>query len=251
MLDSSHLLAVSDQPKEAPIDYLTLAEFLSTLGYPVRLALLDKLRLPHKAAEIKLTPHRVDPGHSQDRPLARQTVQSHLDKLVEHGLVLTETTEEGGRTTTYYTANPSRLYALLEDMRRLTLRYAGSGQGPAATGTIGNKVKPVRAEGPRLLLVHGVYEGKVFRLDGESAVDGAWTIGRRKGLPIALDYDPYVSTQNAVIERDGDGFLLRDLEKSKNGTLVNWHRLERGSTHELRSGDVIGVGKSLLSFIRE
>ena len=102
--------------------------------------------------------------------------------------------------------------------------------------------------GPKLVLVHGVYEGKAFALSSETEQARGWLIGRRRDAPISLDYDPYVSTENAVVKRAGEGFRIEDLG-SKNGTAINWEHLDERGTHQLRPGDVIGVGRSLLSYV--
>lgn len=234
--------------RDPPVDYVTLADFLTTLGSPVRLELLRRLRFPHTLGEIRIQPHRMQSGASPDRALARQTVQGHLDKLVETGLVHRREAERNGRIVPEYIVNPSRLYALMEELRSLSTMYAGRGLAGDATGTVGEPVTSEDATGPRLVLVHGVYEGKPFPLDRAHCVDGAWTIGRRQGLQVCLDYDPFVSLENAIVRRKRPGFTVTDLG-GKNGTWVNWRRLPSGGSHTLKPGDVIGVGRSLLAFV--
>lgn len=68
-------------------------------------------------------------------------------------------------------------------------------------------------------------------------------------MAVCLDYDPYVSLENAAVARAGDGFDVSDLPQSKNGTAVNWEVLPKGGRRELRPGDLIGVGRSLLLFL--
>jgi DNA-binding transcriptional ArsR family regulator len=239
---------VADRRTQEPVDYATLAEFLVALGYPTRLELLDQLRFPHTLGEIRLAPHRAS-GGSPDRPAAKQTVQAHLDKLVEVGLVRTETVEQQGRDVPRYTVNPQKVYLVTEELRRLSTRYAGRGLSADATGTLAHAPTGAPVKGPRLLLVHGVYEGKAFPLDAASAEGGAWVIGRRAGLAVSLDYDPFISTENSVVRREGSAYTVTDLKESKNGTSVNWEPLARGATRTLETGDVIGVGRSLLSFL--
>ena len=241
--------AMPDLRREAPVDYVALGESLATLGYPVRLALLDKLRFPHQLKDIRLPPHRVRRDANPERPVARQTLQTHLKLLRKEGLIHHEVIDDGGKGTGLYVANPSRLYAIAEELRRLSLRYSGTGQDPQQTGTVAAGSGPSVTTGPRLVLVHGVYEGRAFPLTAATSKDGTWTIGRRKDASIPLDYDPFVSTRNTRIEPAGTGFMLRDLPESKNGTSVNWQPLPRGGTHALRPGDVVGVGRSLLVFV--
>ncbi|MCA1812949.1 MAG: FHA domain-containing protein [Halobacteriales archaeon] len=233
---------------DRPVDHATLADFLEALAYPMRLELLDKLRFPHTLGELKVSPRRRESGQVPGRPAARQTVQAHLDKLVEADLIKSESVEQGGRKVPQYVVNSLKLYELTEELRRLSTMYAGRGPIGDATGTLAGSSPAAEAEGPRLVLVHGVYEGKAFPLDKASAQGGQWLIGRRRGLPVALDYDPFVSLENTVLTERGGRFAVADLG-SKNGTSVNWVPLARGASRALRPGDVIGVGRSLLSFI--
>ncbi|HEV8360201.1 MAG TPA: FHA domain-containing protein [Candidatus Thermoplasmatota archaeon] len=248
MMGEPHGAGMGDRARQ-PVDYDGLAEFLDALAYPVRLELLDKLRFPHTLAEIKLSPRRVEPGGNPQRAASKSTVRDHLHKLVEAGLVREEEVPQAGKLVPRYEANPQRMYALSEDLRRLTVRYAGRGPGRDATGTIDPSVPPPpKLRGPRLVLVHGVYEGKTFPLDAATRRDGAWIVGRRHGIAVGLDYDPYVSLENSAIAERGGAYALTDLKGSKNGTSLNWGPLARGASEPLASGDVIGVGRSLLVF---
>lgn len=229
------------------MDYADLAETLAVLSYPARLELLDILRAPHTAAEIRLSPHRVVAGENPERAVSKQAVQAHLDKLVDVGLVRVDTIVQDGRATNRYVMNSPRFYAILEELRQLNLRYAGRGATGDDTGTLMGGPSPDAPAGPRLVLVHGVYEGKQFPLDGA----GGWTIGRAPGAAVRLDYDPFVSMEHAFLAREGDAFLVSDAPESKNGTQVNWQALPKGAKRRLRAGDVVGVGRSLLSFVPE
>ncbi|RSL16521.1 serine phosphatase RsbU (regulator of sigma subunit) [Edaphobacter aggregans] len=66
-----------------------------------------------------------------------------------------------------------------------------------------------------------------------------FTIGRQADRDLSL-LNPQVSRQHAVIERDGDGFVIRDLG-SRHGTLVNGLKIEMA---QLQSGDRIQPGAS-------
>lgn len=236
-------------PERPPrIDYIDLAETLQALSYPARLELLDMLRFPHTAAEVRLAPTRVVPGENPDRAVSKQAVQAHLDKLVDTGLVRVSSIDVGGRSVNQYVANSQRLYAITEELRSVCVRYAGRGPIGDATGTLGGPAQATAASGPRLVLVHGVYEAKTFALSDENAQDGRWVIGRRRGATVSLDYDPFVSSEHAFITREASGFVLHDAPESKNGTLVNWETMPKGSTRRLKAADIIGVGRSLLSF---
>src|SRR5947209_3497596 len=69
------------------------------------------------------------------------------------------------------------------------------------------------------------------------------TIGRLPDNTLVID-NPAVSSHHACVFRDGDHFIVEDLE-STNGTFVNEQRVTR---HVLRNGDVLLVGKHKLVF---
>lgn len=229
--------------RDPPVDYDALAEILAALAYPTRLELMDVLRFPQSVGDVRITPRRSAPGENPDRPIARPTLLGHLEKLVETDLVRIE--GEGIRGGQRYHANPARLFAVIEELRGLSLRYAGKGPMGDETEALLLPESPDDVAGPRLVLVHGVYEGRAYAL----AEDGPWRLGRRKGHAVWLDYDPYVSLDNAEVRRERDGFVVEDLPGSRNGTRVNWRPLRAGEPRKLRSGDVIGIGRSLLVFI--
>jgi len=231
------------------VDYGSLAEFLSALAYPARLELLRILRFPHLVSDIKLAPMRVERGENPERLAAKQTIQAHLDKLVDADLVRVEAAGEGSRRANVYTVNSQKVYAVTEDLRKVSTIYAGRGGVGEVTGTLGGGARGTPApKGPRLVLVHGLYEGKAYPLDGG---DGHWLLGRRRGIAISLDYDPYVSLENSIVRREREGIVIEDLAESKNGTSVNWEPLAKGRPRVLKPADVIGVGRSLLVFARE
>ena len=70
------------------------------------------------------------------------------------------------------------------------------------------------------------------------------TIGRAPEADLFLD-DVTVSREHAVIERERDGFYIRDLD-SLNGTYVNRSRVSR---QRLSDGDEVQVGKFKLTFL--
>ena len=69
------------------------------------------------------------------------------------------------------------------------------------------------------------------------------TIGRRENNNVAIE-NLAVSGHHAKIDSVGDGYLLTDL-KSKNGTFVND---QQATSHWLKDGDVLTVGKHTLVF---
>ena len=70
------------------------------------------------------------------------------------------------------------------------------------------------------------------------------TIGRATEADLFLD-DVTVSREHAAIERERDGFYIRDLG-SLNGTYVNRLRVSR---QRLADGDEVQVGKFKLTFL--
>jgi len=231
------------------VDYEGLAEFLRALSYPVRLELLAALQFPRSLAEIAVRPQRLKPGENPDRPASRQAIMAHLEQLVETGLIRVAAAEGEPPGARKYVVNPSKLYALTEELRRLCLQYAGRGPTGDATGSLAAARSLSMAPGPRLVLVHGVYEGRSYPLQRSSSSDGRWVIGRRRGVSVCLDYDPYVSLENSAIESRGKEWVLVDLPASKNGTSVNWSRMPKEGSMPLRAGDFVGVGRSLLCFM--
>lgn len=230
-----------------PLDYDKLEEYLSALGYGSRLELLSILRTPRALQDIRLAPRQVRPGDNPDRPVARQTLQAHLDKLMDVGLVLCrEAHDKRGKE---YLVNPQRLFQILEELRKVGVAAADAPMPHDGTIDLGAVRRASTPPGPRLLLVHGLHEGKAFTLRREDLRHGrGWIIGRKEGLHVSLDYDPYVSGENAEIIQEGREFTLLDLRNSKNGTHLNWRRLDKDERPHLRAGDVVGVGRSLLVF---
>jgi len=105
---------------------------------------------------------------------------------------------------------------------------ASAGAAPAAVSGM-----------PRLVAVTGPYAGRVFPLPTQGG-----SIGRDPARDVALAADAMVSRHHAVIEPEGNSFVLRD-EGSSNGTFVNGQRIQQ---HLLQPGDEIRVGASALRF---
>lgn len=232
------------------LDYDRLEEYLSALAYGSRLELLNILRYPRNVQDIRLSPRQVRPGENPDRPVARQTIQGHLDKLVDIGLVVCrESKEKRGKE---YVVNPQKLYQILEELRKVGTVTADAPMPHEGTVDLGATRAERAVSGPRFVLVHGLHEGKTFPLRRDDLREGrGWVIGRREGLQVSLEYDPFVSGENAEVVQEGKEFALLDLRNSKNGTLLNWRRLDKDERPVLVSGDVIGVGRSLLVFRRD
>jgi hypothetical protein len=90
-----------------------------------------------------------------------------------------------------------------------------------------------------LVLRQGTVAGSSFRVEAAST-----TAGRDPDSDIFLD-DITVSRRHAVIERDGNGFKVRDAG-SLNGTYVNRERVDEA---RLRHGDELQIGRFRLSFV--
>ncbi len=80
-----------------PLDYDVLEEYLRALAYRARLELVDVLRVPRTLPEIRLAPRQVRPGENPDRTIARQTLQEHLDRLADIGVVTSRDATAPGR----------------------------------------------------------------------------------------------------------------------------------------------------------
>jgi predicted component of type VI protein secretion system len=83
-----------------------------------------------------------------------------------------------------------------------------------------------------LIGMSGDVKGKTFRIDRD-----AITIGRNKDNTISID-NPTVSSHHCSIVRNGDRYLLRDLE-STNGTRLNSKDVAES---KLRPKDILQVG---------
>jgi pSer/pThr/pTyr-binding forkhead associated (FHA) protein len=95
------------------------------------------------------------------------------------------------------------------------------------------------SSGPaRLEAVSGPLEGRTFQL-----MEDQLSIGREPCNQISL-LDSLVSRRHCVIRRDGQGFLIQDLD-SRNSTFVNNLPVKE---RLLADGDQVRVGKSILVF---
>lgn len=91
------------------------------------------------------------------------------------------------------------------------------------------------------MVKQGKEPGRVFEIRGDRL-----TIGRSRDSDIFLE-DLAVSRLHATVYREPDGqYVVRD-ENSANGTTVNGARI---SEHVLEEGDDIGLGQTVLTFVR-
>jgi DNA-binding transcriptional ArsR family regulator len=238
-----------DSPEEEPQPSDTqLAAALAALANPVRLALLRQLRRPHVLTEIRVRAVETSRGPGPaDRTLARQSVREHLGKLLEIGAVEARDVKRESGPAVEYILNHQTLFSLAEEFRGLArLRPtaelgAQTLRGPPAAEA------PLPA-GPCLVLVHGLEEGKTYALTPPASGTRTWSIGRRRGVAVSLDFDPYVSAEHsAVVWADG-AHWLEDIPENRNGTLLNFRPMPRGGRHHLATGDLVGVGRSILMF---
>jgi serine phosphatase RsbU (regulator of sigma subunit) len=74
----------------------------------------------------------------------------------------------------------------------------------------------------------------------------AFSVGRAHANDLSCPEDASLSRRHLVLERDGEGWWVRDLE-SKNGTLLNGVRI--AGRQRLQSGDRLSAGQLTLSFV--
>ncbi|HVM45722.1 MAG TPA: FHA domain-containing protein [Candidatus Thermoplasmatota archaeon] len=246
--DASALAPPAARASAAQEGVEALSGYLRVLASDSRLSLLGLLRAPKTLDEILLSPSDVRDDPRPGRAVSRQAVQRHLDMLLEAGLVKRRLARRGVARAGYeYLLDHTRVFAVMEELRALTSYRSTMSADLVETQVAPSPGRASWGSGPKLVIVHGVREGHAFELP-ELAVGGAWRIGRAEDADATLAYDPYVSYENAEIVRTPTGYRLRDLRGAKNGTSLNWQRLPRGADVPLRSGDVIGVGRSLLLF---
>lgn len=241
----------AETPMEGPPAPKNLAHALEILANENRLEILGQLRIPRTVTEIELRPPSARAGENPDRAISRQAVRVHLQKLAELGLVVSRRSRRGLVVADEFTVNRARLYALMEEIRELTVVPANQGEFlPQETLVGAPSEAPARGHVPRLVIAKGIPEGRAFALTA-AAAEGAsrgWVIGRKVGLAVTLDYDAFVSSQNSEITLEGGGYRLHDLRSNRNGTYLNWRKLDKGATVPLAHGDVISVGRSVLVF---
>jgi Protein of unknown function (DUF3662)/FHA domain len=124
---------------------------------------------------------------------------------------------------------------------------AGDDGGPGPPVGPHTAMLPGQQRAPRLrtpvslVLLSGRHEVQVFPLAGTEL-----SIGRSERSDIALA-DPGVSRHHARIVREGDDFIVEDLQ-STNGTEVNGQPVRR---RRLANGDMVKLANSTLQFRRE
>lgn len=217
-----------------------LVSCLLALASPPRLAILRQVRTPRALREVVV---RDDGG--EGAPLARQTVRKHLDTLVETGLVTTRSGEREYGETTEFVVNHQRIFHVSDEVRNLArMRPTVEPAAPTMPAGGGRRAATGR---PAFVLVRGLDEGTTYDLRPTSE-RVSWSIGRRRGLAVSLDYDPSVSGENAIVRWERDHHTIEDVPGSLNGTSVNFERLASGERARLSQGDIVGIGRSLLVY---
>ncbi len=216
-----------------------LAATLASLGSAQRLAILRQLRMPRTLREIEVSSERPDAG----RRLTRQSVADHVERLSEAGVVLSREAQRATTRVREYSLNHQAIYALAESLKALaTMRPVVEPTTP--TAALALPVAP-REEGHRLVLVKGLEEGTTFPLSPSRPLH---VVGRRRGVEVCLDFDPYVSAENTLLTWEDGAVVAQDHPESRNGTVLNFRPLPRGERARLRHGDVLGVGRSTLVY---
>ena len=116
------------------IDHEKLGAYLRALSVPTRILLLQKLQWPQTPSEIELPPYRKDRGLGEDRALSRQTVEEHLRKLEEVGLVRSRAATRAGQPVREYLLDTARLFVVVDELRRLGVLRAAAGNTGFAPG---------------------------------------------------------------------------------------------------------------------
>ncbi len=235
---------------QASADHARLEACLKALASTTRLLLIALLREPRTLDEIAFAPGPAQAGESPGRPISRQAVQNHLDQLADLGLVRVGITERKGKRPMHeYVVDHSRVFLVLEELRRVAAVPPARELDPLRTVDADEDAAPAWPDGPKLVVAHGVREGRAFPLRlGDTSPPRGWIVGRSAAAAVCIDYDPFVSSENAEVLRGAAGWRLLDLRSARNRVALNWRRLTVGEEAALRHGDVIGVGRSLLLF---
>ena len=229
-----------DAPRDE-VDFERLSQYLKALAHPARLEILWRLRIPSSPGDVVVRPRRRDAGLPAERPMSRQAIMEHIETLEAVGVVnRAPSGDAGGRWVT----SAQHVFALIEDLRRLTAIESTAKVDVDATFADGAAPPALWTAGPKLVLAGGPWEGRAFPLAGE----GPWTVGRSKTRDVALTYDPFASAEHARFARTGGTFSVASEPGARNPVRVNFQPLPADKTRALAPGDVVGVGRSLLVF---
>lgn len=221
------------EPTRLPPETVALAHDLRALAEPPRLHLLASLatpRTPDEAAFIL--------GSTAEE------AKTHLEALATAGLVRRTPGRRGPAPVTEYALTAQRIFAVGEEVTRLAQSQPDEDLSQTrAVMKASRGTGALLKLGPALVVVHGLKAGAVHTLTGA----GPWTLGRDAACNIPLDYDPFASSHHAEVRGAPGKHVLVD-GRSRNGTFVNFERIPAGGEVALASGDVIGLGKTLLVY---
>lgn len=231
---------VAADPTTTP-DYSALAAWLEVLANGTRLAVLDTLREPKQTSGVRVS-------SPEGRPLSRQAIQAHINRLVEAGLVSVDEIEIRGRPRKQFQSDATRLFAASEALRHLGARLAPPPDEADQTLTTAATGSTRRASGPRLVMLHGMAEGAIFPLAKRRAGPEGWLLGRAPECQVHIPYDNTVSRIQGAITKDVAGrFWLRATAAAKNPVRVNWQPVTDEPVR-LRVGDLVLAGNTKLVF---
>ena len=219
-------------------DVAALSALLKTVASPTRMRLLWALRVPKRAAELRIPAEDDRGGFHHDRLLSRTTLIEHLDVLERAGLI--ERLPDGGS----YVTNQQNVFALVENLGRLASIKPVVQVDVDVTRPTQSGKPPSLPEGPRLLVVGGPGEGQTLALQG----DGPWTLGRGPESDLRLDYDPHVSRLQLLLRRERAGFTVEAVREATNPARLNLAPLSPGQPAPLPPGAVLAAGASRLVF---
>lgn len=223
------------------IDPEALAQLFGALADPVRLRLLLALAQPQRLEAVRVPADGADQNGAN---VATARLQKHVKALQEIGVVNAKPEVEDGKVNDYFRTNPRQLFAMSEELRLLAPSREAADAGIDGTLPGPPQVRARLTRDPSLLLVRGLGEGRRFLLAGGEM----WTVGRKQGCDVRLDYDPYASQLQCRVARADGAFWLHDEAAARNRTTVNLVPMQRGALQLLAPGDVVGVGRSLLVF---
>jgi DNA-binding transcriptional ArsR family regulator len=220
-----------------------LAEALACLAHPARLALARQLREPAPIGGIELW---VDEEGGARRPMARQSVREHLDRLLDAGVVLARPSARDARSPVEYVVNHQVIFALAEET--LALARLRPAVEPDVVTSAGAPAGPKPIPRPALVVVKGLETGVAYDLAAPPGEPRAWTIGRRRSADVCLDFDAQVSADHGLVRWTGSSYLVEDLPTSRNGMTLGFAALPKGKPTPVRDGSLLGVGRCVLTF---
>lgn len=207
-----------------------------------------------QAQRFELTKAQMSLGRAPDNDIRiDQPEISRFHALItirDSSLLLSDL---GSRNGTYVNGNQVRGTIELQEGDRIEFgdveASIQNGPAPEQVASKPPEDAPLRVDrGSKTALEHQFPRAFLVGADGAviALVKDDTLIGRVPGNDLVLS-DPYVSRQNAKIQRQGDIFTLSDLDSS-NGSYVNGERLT--GPHVLHPDDEIRIGRTVFQFQR-